>query len=54
MRGLDSWIMNVPEHREECEDSEEDECICDAITDSIHNRDEWRSSVDEGREEEDD
>ena len=53
MRGLDAWIMNAPEHREECEDSEEDECICDAITDSIHNRDEWRSSVDEGREEED-
>ena len=31
MRGLDSWIMNVPEHCIECEESEEDECICDEV-----------------------
>lgn len=44
MQGLDNWIMNVPEHREECEDSEEDECICDDIDEREWYRREERKS----------
>ena len=36
--------VNVPEHRDECEDSEEEECICEELDERDWERNEKRKS----------